>query len=278
MRTLPCVLFTLLVSVAVAGDDEDPVKARLEKAKEAYKSAREKNKEFLIDHLTKQEESARKAGKVEQVEKTKKALEAYQKGGPLPDGLAANVRQRFTSARVAMDNAFAAAVREYVKAKKDDLAADVQKDWDAFKIDVSDDPTVVRILNKKSEKYATISKGSNEPKVLQYPSATGPTQYFRPVPAQGGWVYLVTLDGKNYLSTDKGGTNNGAAITVAEPRSGAAMATQQWRLVPTSDGWGKLLHRASGKTVGVLDKSTADGGRLVIWSDSKEPHMEWKFE
>ena len=281
MRTV--LAFLLTAGLATAAAEDDPVKAKLDKAKETYQAAREKNKEYLVGVLTKQEEVARKAGNVALVGKVKKALDEYQGGGPLPGGLAPAVRQRFSAARAAMEAAYADAVREYVKAKKDDLAEAVRKDWDAFKLDASDDPTVVRLLNKNSLKYATVTEpegGETEPRVQQYGEQPGATQYWRVVPAgKGGLVYLQTLDGKNVLSTQKAELGSGTALVAAAPRSGAALQTQVWQMVPTLDGWSRLYHPASKKVVGVLDKSKGDGGHIVIWSNERDsPNMDWKFD
>ena len=192
MRVMCWLPLALCVGVAVGGDD--PAKAKLDKAKEAYKAAREKNREAVIEATAKLEESARKAGKFELVEKIKASLEAYQKDGPLPPGLSATVKQKLLSARSAMDGAYAAAVKEYLKEKKDDRVAEVRKDWETFKLDASDDPAVVHLLNRTSAKYATIPKGAvvpkagAEPRLLQNDPLEGTTQYFRIVPAKEGAV------------------------------------------------------------------------------------------
>jgi hypothetical protein len=273
----------VLAGVAVGGDD--PAKAKLDKAKETYKAAREKNREAVIEATKKLEESARKAGKFELVERIKSALDAYQKDGPLPPGLSATVKQRLLSARSAMDTAYANAVKEYLKEKKDDRVAETRKEWETFKLDISDDPAVVRLLNRTSAKYATIPRGAivpkagAEPRLLQNDPIEGTTQYFRIVTVgKTGLFNLQTLDGKYYVSTEAGGVGNGSPLTIADQRTGAAAGTQQWGMLPTSDGWGRLVHKASNKVVSVLDRSTANGGRLVIWSNEKTPTQEWKFD
>jgi hypothetical protein len=105
-------------------------------------------------------------------------------------------------------------------------------------------------------------------------------QRFRIVPAAAGnWMYIQTLDGKRLMGTDKGGVRNGTELVVSEPRTGTAVATQQWGMLATSDGWGRLVNRASNKVMSVLDRSRGNGGRLVIWSNEKnEPSQDWKFD
>ena len=277
--SLVAVLFATLV--AARGGDDEPVKAKLDKAKEAYQSARAKNREYVIDLITKLEEKARKAGNANAVDRIKAALEEYQKSGALPAGLPATAKQKLLSTRSAMDKAFSTAVKEYTKQKKDDLADKVEKEWDAFKLEVTDDPGVVRLLNRTSDKFASIPKGGGaEPKLLIYDTASDLPQQCRIVPAaSGGWLYFQTLDGKRLLGTDKGGVGNGTEIVVSAPRGGAGAASQQWGMQPTVDGWGRLFNRASGKVMCVLDRARGNGGRLVIWSNEKaEPSQDWKFD
>jgi hypothetical protein len=283
MRVVVSVLIALSTALVVArgGQDADAAKDKLEKAKEAYQEARAKNREYVVDLLNKQEEKARKSGNAKLVDKVKTSLEEYEKSGILP-ALPATAKQRLLGARTAMDKAFASAINDYTKQKKDDLAWEVEKEWEVFKMDVSDDPSVVRLLNKNSGKYATISKGASESNVVQNPPTSDLAQRFRAVPAAtGGWLYLQTIDGKRLLGTDKGGVRNGTELVVSAPRSGTAAATQHWGLLATatSDGWGKLVNRASGKVVGVRDASRSNGAQLVIWSDIKnDVNLQWRFD
>jgi hypothetical protein len=285
MRLLSVILMATtataaLLAGAAEGGGADPVKEKLEKAKEAHQAARAKNREYVIEVLTKLEEKARKAGNATVVDKIKAAAQEYEKSGALPTGLPATAKQRLLTARTAMDKAFATAVKEYTKQKKDDLADQVEKEWDAFKLDVADDPGVMRLLNKTSDKYATVPKSGPEPKLLIYDEASGMPQRFRVVSAAaGGWLYLQTLDGKGLIGTDKGGVRNGTEVVISAPRSGTAAASQQWGMQATADGWGRLVNRASGKVLSVLDRSRSNGGRLVIWSNEKaEPSQDWKFD
>lgn len=280
MRTL---LAGLLVAGLATAADDDAVKAKLDKAKAAYQSAREKNKEYLIEVLTKQEDAARKVGKVDLVEKVKKVRDDYQGGGPLPGGLAPAVRQRFSGARAAMQTAFADASRDYTKAKKDDLADAVREEWETFKLDASDDPNVVRLVNKTSLKYVSVTKsegGSNEPRAELYGEKPGNSQYWRVVPAgKTGAVFFQTLDGKMLLSTEKGSAAQETALVAAPLRMGVAQQTQMWQMVPSLDGWSRLYHPASKMVVGPLGKSRDDGATLVIWPNERNaPHMDWKFD
>jgi hypothetical protein len=273
-------VLSLCTVCVIAQGGDDPVQMKLEKAKEAYKSGRAKNRDYVIDVLTKQEEKARNAGNAKLVDAIKAALAEYEKSGTVPPGLSATAKQRLLATRSAMDKAFATAVKEYTKQKKDDVADKVEMEWEAFKLDVSDDPSVMRLLNKTSDKYVTIPKGGAEPKLLIYDAASGMPQRFRVVPAAGGgWLYFQTLDGKGLLGTDKGGVRNGTEVVISAPRSGTAAASQQWGMQATSDGWGRLVNRASGKVLSVLDRSRNNGGRLVIWSNEKaEPSQDWKFD
>lgn len=277
---VPMAIATLLAGAA-AGGGADPVKDKLEKAKEAHQAARAKNREYVIEVLAKLEEKARKTGNATAVDKIKAAAQEYEKSGALPAGLPATAKQRLLTARTAMDKAFATAVKEYTKQKKDDLADQVEKEWDAFKLDIADDPGVVRLLNRTSDKFASIPKGGGaEPKLLIYDTASGLPQQFRIVPAAaGGWLYFQTVDGKRLLGTDKGGVRNGTEIVVSAPRGGAGAASQQWGMQPTVDGWGRLFNRASGKVMCVLDRARGNGGRLVIWSNEKDNiAQDWKFD
>ena len=63
MRWCAVGLFVFAVAFGLRGADDDPIKAKLEKAKATYRADLEKAKQALKDWYEKQGESARKAGK-----------------------------------------------------------------------------------------------------------------------------------------------------------------------------------------------------------------------
>lgn len=137
------VLFALGV-VAILGPasraaDNDPIKEKLDKAKAAYDDTLDKLRDGLLKELDEKEEAARKKGDKKAVDVVKAEREAFDSRGDLPKVVpTANFLRDCKQARTALELAYSAAIKDYVKAKMDDEAGAAEKDLAAFK-DVTGD-------------------------------------------------------------------------------------------------------------------------------------------
>jgi hypothetical protein len=131
--------FVLVVLVAILpsrarGQDADPIKARLEKAREAYEAEVGKLSNSLLDVLQQREDAARKSGDKKLVDRIREERNAFESRGQLPRSAATPAQLReLKQARSAMEAAYQAAVKEYTKAKKDDDASAVEQELKVFK-------------------------------------------------------------------------------------------------------------------------------------------------
>ena len=284
MKSSAAVGVLILAAVLAVVAADDPIQAKLDQARTRYRLDQEKAKKGLVDILERAAESARKDGNRPRMEALKAALEAYEKNGTFPRPIPGEQRLKFVNARAAMNKAYATAVKEFTKANNAAAARATETAWKEFLEDTSGDPDAGKLLNRNSGKYAVLgtNRTTDSAEVAQNPApkeGKGHTWRLVPVPAASGWFFLQTLDGRYVLGTAANHTNDGSEVVAMPPRSGAAATTQLWQFAPTEFGWGKLVHRASGKVLGVLSRSKADGGKLVIWAAVPgEPNQEWKFE
>jgi hypothetical protein len=76
---------------------------------------------------------ARASGNKKLLDQVKADRKAYEEKDEVPKGVPAAKRQKLAASRMALEAAYAAAIRDYTKAKKDDEAAAVEKELDEFK-------------------------------------------------------------------------------------------------------------------------------------------------
>jgi hypothetical protein len=123
---------SIAVSTCVLAADKDPIKEKLLAARAAYDSEAGQVQKQTEDWLKKREETARKDGDKKLLDQTKAERKVYEETGELPKSLPGAVRLKQDRAVKAMDAAYAEAVKEYTRAKKDDEAASVEAAWKAF--------------------------------------------------------------------------------------------------------------------------------------------------
>jgi hypothetical protein len=114
-------------------DDRDPVKEKLFAAKVAYDGEMRQYRTQAGDWFDKREETARKDGNKKLVDQIKAERKAFDEDGELPKGAPADIQQKPALAKKALEAAYAEAVKDYTKAKKDVEAAAVEEAWKAFK-------------------------------------------------------------------------------------------------------------------------------------------------
>lgn len=128
-------LFTFVCMLALATAAraaDDPVKTKLDNAKAAFVSDIENYRKAVGSYFDAREAAARNAGDKQAVDTIKSQREAFLANGELPNDAPRNLKQKRTAARAVMEAAYQAAIKEYVRARKDDAANAVQKEMDAF--------------------------------------------------------------------------------------------------------------------------------------------------
>ncbi len=114
-------------------DDKDPIKEKLFAAKVTYDKDMAEFRKAAEDWFDKREEAARKAGDKKLVDQIKADRKSFDEVDALPKTTPAAIAQKPPAARKALEAAYTDAVKAYTKAKKDDLAAAVEKELSAFR-------------------------------------------------------------------------------------------------------------------------------------------------
>ena len=112
--------------------EDDPVRAKLDKAKAAYKGDVQKYWDAVAEYFDKKEAAARADGNKKLVDQIKADSEAFGKSGTLPKTAPATLGQKHAALRKAMDDSYRLAIKEYTKAKLDTEAAVVEKELEEF--------------------------------------------------------------------------------------------------------------------------------------------------
>src|SRR5262245_58842209 len=123
----------LLTSLSVRADDA--TKSRLDRATQAYDATMKSIHQEIIKNLAAREETARKEGKTELVEQIKADRQALRERDELPAILSPAISKRVAAARETMATAYKAAVKEYLKDKKDAEAKSIDEALTAFRRD-----------------------------------------------------------------------------------------------------------------------------------------------
>jgi hypothetical protein len=123
-------LVGLVGACAVVGDDKDkdPVREKLFAAKVAYDKEITQYRTQAGNWFDKREDAARKDGNKKLVDQIKAERKAFDEEGELPKSVPATIKQKQAAAKKALEASYEQAVKEYVKAKKDDEAAAVEKE------------------------------------------------------------------------------------------------------------------------------------------------------
>ncbi len=125
------VLGTVLVAITVGlgrGADPDPIKDRLEKAKTTFDKEMKKVKDVAKEYFDKQEKKARDASNKKLVDKIKDERKAFDDFGVLSDSADVKLQKMVNTQRLYIEGEYKRAIGAYTKAKKDDLAASVEKE------------------------------------------------------------------------------------------------------------------------------------------------------
>jgi hypothetical protein len=133
-RTAIAVTLVAIVMCDARGPaDDDPVKAKLDAAREVYKAELERYRNDVGKWFDKREDDARKPGDKKMVDQIKAERAAFAQNGELPAQAPAALKGTPKAARAKLEAAYEAAVKEYTKVRKDDLAAAVEREFDGFR-------------------------------------------------------------------------------------------------------------------------------------------------
>jgi len=129
-RKLSLLLLVTLVALGsgARADDAEMVKEKLFQAKKAYDAEVQKFRKSVADHLDKREDDARKTGNKKLVDQVKAERERFEKSGELPTTCPQTLLTQMAAARGALDKAYTAAVKEFVKIKEDAAAEATEKE------------------------------------------------------------------------------------------------------------------------------------------------------
>lgn len=116
----------LVAACASAREDKDPIKEKLFTAKVAYDKEMSVFRKTVGEWLDKREDAARKNGDKKALDQVKDDRKAFDEDAVLPK-TALDLQQKQAAPRKALEAAYAVAIKDYVKAKKDDEAAATEK-------------------------------------------------------------------------------------------------------------------------------------------------------
>ncbi|SEQ25336.1 RICIN domain-containing protein [Streptomyces radiopugnans] len=87
------------------------------------------------------------------------------------------------------------------------------------------------------------------------------------------YYQLVSRHSGKAIDVFERSTDNGASVVQWTPGTGA---NQQFRFVPSGDGWYRIAARHSGKVLDVEARSTADGANVVQWTDNDSANQQFR--
>ena len=125
-------VISVMISLVFGGILDDPIGKKLDEAKAAYQANLEEGRKAVLAWLEERETKARDEGNKKTVDQVKAERAKYQRDGVAPVGTPAEVAKKLTEARQAMEAAYAAALKDYSRAKQDDLASAVEKQLEEF--------------------------------------------------------------------------------------------------------------------------------------------------
>jgi hypothetical protein len=149
-----------LAVVPVLRADDDPVRAKLDQAKAVYEADVKKARAAVAAYFDKREEVARQNMDKKAVDLVKAERQAFEEKGELPKSAPVGLKAPFATNRSTLEAAYKSAIGEYVKAKKDEDAAVLEKELAGLQLG---NPAAVVSLDERiaGKVYAT-SKGQYE--------------------------------------------------------------------------------------------------------------------
>ncbi|MFO0802452.1 MAG: DUF1080 domain-containing protein [Gemmataceae bacterium] len=129
MRPAFVCLALAIICLPVLAQDEDFTGKVLSLAKRDYAKAVEKAKSGLLDDLKQKADAAQKAGNLNALESIQREIKAYEENGTLPKSISTkSYETQMKAARAKLDDAYAAAVKQYTKEGKLELAKQTRQE------------------------------------------------------------------------------------------------------------------------------------------------------
>jgi hypothetical protein len=148
--------FTFLFPVHLIADD-DPIADKLFGARLDYHKETERLRLELLETLQKKEDAARESGSLNLVKRIKEESEHFHLSGVLPSVVpTARYTQGVKKAKGDLKQAIQAAVKEYLIAKKDDLASELEPELDELKKELSQEASKPKPVKGKPNLTPTV--------------------------------------------------------------------------------------------------------------------------
>jgi hypothetical protein len=122
----------ILGSLSVGAEDPDPIKAKLEKAKQTYADQLKAVRQDVLKYLDSREGIARREGKSDLVAEIKAERQALEDDNEMPT-LPKALEDRVSAASEALTKAYTLAIKAYIKDKKDSEAKEIEDALTAFR-------------------------------------------------------------------------------------------------------------------------------------------------
>lgn len=286
-RLLLAAAFAVPVLAAPAQDAEDPVRKKLDAAREAYNREVLKYQTGAADWFAKQEEAARAKGDKKLVDAAVAQRAAFTSGGDLPPAAPKALRTHLDAPRKALEAAYAEGIKTYVKARKDDAAAAAEAElvklrYTATPLGRAAGSAPVRVANKHSGRIAAVSEGSKAPgaAVIQFDDTGGADQRWTLVPADEDYFLIRNNYSGLYMTRPP---RNDRAVEIAKLADGEGAKNQHWRPIPVPGeaGWYVVQNRGSGKYLSI-DNGSREPGAGVIQYKFNGPNgtadQWWRFD
>lgn len=215
-----CRLVLALMGIIVGGDlcsaladDADAVKEKLFQAKKEFDGEVKKFKQTIEESFDKREEAARAAGDKKAVDTVKSEREAFAKTGETTAAAHAASKQKIAAARIALDQAYTAAVKDYVRVKLDKEADTTEKERQEFQLSTAFlfgkqtfvstlKPFDIRVGGQPFQKDTNKFKLNGEPvphSIFCHPDDKGGSSVSYSLPSKGIVAFRATVGIPKYI-------------------------------------------------------------------------------
>jgi hypothetical protein len=264
----------LALSGAAPGEDPDPIKARLDKARAAYEDELTAAEKAAADALDRAEAAARKRGDKATLDKAKAERELFELAGVVPKSVS-GVTQKAVAARKALDATYAAAVKEYTKAGRDAEAAAAEKGRAELKHAGGLRPRYFLVVNKNSELVLAAAKegGEQGSGVVQAKRTDADNQLWALVPAGTADVFLLRNRASGLYASVGGGRNPGDNLVLDKDTGN----TNRW--VVEREGFQFVFLNAHSKLCAAVAGGSKEAGERVLqWQKGeKADEQRWNL-
>jgi len=127
-----CMVGLLAVAGTALCTEDDPIRAKLDRAKAVYDADVGKYRAAVNDFLDKREDAARKDANKRLVDQVKAERQAFAEKGEVPKTLPSTIKTQLVAARLNLESAYKTAVKDYTRGKQDEKASAVEKELADF--------------------------------------------------------------------------------------------------------------------------------------------------